>query len=245
MRRVLVVVAVTLAAWTARAHVAPSVDDNNRYLKVTPQADRVRLAYTVFFGEVPGAQLRPSLDTNRDGTISDAEGQVFATKVAAEVLASLEVAVDDAAQQLAWKEVVIGLGSPSVRAGSFSVDMVAYVCLATARGRHTVRVRDRFRVPKPGETEVRVEDGLGIRVERARIGDASALNNDFKFVGPGGPLAADGLDILYVADDKAPLSSSCAAAADGDGAPWLPIGIAAVAIAIVALIAFASSRRRR
>lgn len=245
MRRVLPVVAITLVG-IAHAHVAPSVDDNNRYLKVTPQADRVRLAYTVFFGEIPGAQLRPSLDTNRDGTISDTEGEVFATKVAAEVLGALEVAVDDVPQRLAWKDVVVGLGSPTVRAGSFSVDMVAYICLATARGRHTVRVRDRFRVPKPGETEVRVEDGLGIRVERARIGDASALNNDFKFVGAGGPLAADGLDIIYVADDKAPLSKTCAARpADDGGLPWLPIAIAALVLVALVITAFAGSRRRR
>jgi hypothetical protein len=238
------VVAVRPAGVT-RAQVAPSVDDNTRYLKVTPQADRVRLAYTVFFGEVPGAQLRPALDTNGDGTIGDAEAQVFGDKVAADVLAALEVAVDDTQQRLAWRQVAVGLGSPAVRAGAFSIDMVAYVCLTRARGRHTVRVRDRFRVPKPGETEVRVEDGLGIRVERARIGDASALNNDFKMVGPGGPLADDGLDVVYVANDQAQVSGECAATApDGGGVPWLPIAIGAAVVAAVT-IAVARSRRRR
>ena len=49
---------------TADAHVAPSVDDNNRYLKVTPSADRLRIAYTVFFGENQGRQMRAGLDTN-------------------------------------------------------------------------------------------------------------------------------------------------------------------------------------
>ena len=44
----LAVVAITLLS----AHVAPSVDDNNRYLKVTPLHDGIRLAYTVFFGEI-------------------------------------------------------------------------------------------------------------------------------------------------------------------------------------------------
>ena len=48
VKTALAVVAVTLLS----AHVAPSVDDNNRYLKVTPQADGVRLAYTGFFGEI-------------------------------------------------------------------------------------------------------------------------------------------------------------------------------------------------
>ena len=239
------VVAVTLAG-VAHAHVAPSVDDNNRYLKVTPQADRVRIAYTVFFGERPGAALRPSLDRDRDGAISEREAQVHGDRVAADVRAAMEVAVDGAQVPLAWKQVAVGLGSPATRAGAFSVDMVAYVCLARPGGRHAVRVRDRYRVPRPGETEVRVEDGLGIRVERARIGDASALNNDFKFVGPGGPLADDGLDVLYVASDTAPRSGECAAPAPaGRGrVPWSVIAIAAGVLAAAA-IAFAGSRRRR
>ena len=33
-----------LALTVLSAHVAPSVDDNNRYLKVTPLGDRVRIA---------------------------------------------------------------------------------------------------------------------------------------------------------------------------------------------------------
>lgn len=236
-------VAVIAVTAVAEAHVAPSVDDNNRYLKVTPQADRVRLAYTVFFGEVPGAGLRPSLDTNKDGIVDDREAQVFGDRVAADVLAALEVAVDGAQQRLAWKAVSVGMGSPQTRgAGSFSVDMIAYVC--TGRGRHSVHVRDWFRVPKPGETEVRVEDGLGITVERARIGGASALNNDFKFVGPGGPLADDGLDIIYVASDRAPASGECKMPAAQSRVPWVPIAIGAGVLAAAA-IAFARSRRRR
>ena len=40
------VLAITLVGLRgpAAAHVAPSVDDNNRYIKVTPAADRVRIA---------------------------------------------------------------------------------------------------------------------------------------------------------------------------------------------------------
>src|SRR6476659_5617187 len=86
--------ALTLAAVQAAAHVAPSVDDNNRYLKLTPLGDRVRLAYTVFYGEVPGAAMRQQLDANRDGTIDDAESSAFGEKLAAEVAASIDVTVD-------------------------------------------------------------------------------------------------------------------------------------------------------
>src|SRR4051795_12424080 len=58
------VLGVTSLSW---GHVAPSVDDNNRYLKVTPMADGIRFAYTVFFGEIPGASERKHIDANGDG----------------------------------------------------------------------------------------------------------------------------------------------------------------------------------
>jgi len=127
----------------------------------------------------------------------------------------------------------VGMGSPTVAGGSFSIDMIAYVCFTSPRGKHAALLRDRFRVSKPGETEVRVEDGPGITVEHARIGGADALANDFKFVGPGGPLSDDGLSVAFVAADTAPLSGECtgvSAATNGDRLPWLAIGIGALAV---------------
>src|SRR5882757_5803724 len=118
VKTALAVVAVTLLS----AHVAPSVDDNNRYLKVTPQADGIRLAYTVFFGEIPGASERKLLDTNHDGQIDAAESK---------------------AQQLTWTLVDVGMGSPQVAAGSFSVDMIAYLC-GSGVSTHRVKLRDQF-----------------------------------------------------------------------------------------------------
>ena len=234
MRRVsssvLVVAIITLGA-VAHAHVSPSVDDNNRYVKLTPQADRIRVAYTVFFGEVPGAALRPTIDTNKDSTISDAEAQTYGNRIAADVIAALELAVDGKQQRITWKDVSVGMGSPVVRAGSFSIDMIAYVCLPVVGGRHEALLRDRFRVPKPGETEVRVEDSTGITVELARIGGSDALANDFKFVGPGGPLSDDGLRVTFVVTDKAPRSGECTGATtvNGDRVPWLALGIGLIA----------------
>jgi hypothetical protein len=234
MRRVvLLVVAITFAP--ALAHVAPSVDDNNRYLKVTPQSDRVRLAYTVFFGEVPGRAARPSIDTNKDGALDDAEAQAFGDRLAADVIGAMDVAVDGKSLRPRWKTVSVGLGSPTVVAGAFSVDMIAYVCVAHPRGNHAVLIRDRFRVPRPGETEVVVEDGPGVRIEHARMGQATAIDNVFKLAGPGGPLSDDGLDVAWTADDKAPLSGECEAAPAAEdssgGVPWLWIGLGAALLA--------------
>jgi hypothetical protein len=232
----------------AIAHVAPSVDDNNRYLKITPQADRIRVAYTVFFGEVPGQALRPSLDTDRNGTISDAEGDAYGARVAADVIGSLELAIDGRAQRFAWKQVSVGLGSPNVtNAGSFSIDMIAYVCLPTVGGKHDVVLRDRFRVPKPGETEVRVEDGPGITVSLAKIAGGDALSNDFKFVGPGGPLSDEGLHVVFTAADNAPREgcsgATIASAPKPSNPPWIAIGIGALVLLCTGVL-FVIRRRR-
>jgi hypothetical protein len=124
--------------------------------------------------------------------------------------------------------------------------MIAYVCLARARGRHELLLKDRYRVPKPGETEVRVEDGPGITVEHARIGGSDALANDFKFVGPGGPLSDDGLRVAFVASDAAALSNECDAAVEatsGDRIPWLALGLGALAIVLGVLVVIYKRRK--
>lgn len=247
MRAITLAIVACVAIGGADAHVAPSVDDNNRYLKLTPTGDRVRLAYTVFFGENPGRAQRPALDTDRDGAISDAEGQAFAARLGAEVAASLDVTVDGAPAKVAWSVISAGLGTPSTRAGAFSVDLVAYLCLPVARGRHEVRVRDRFRVPRPGETEVRVEDGPGITLERTRLGALAHDGDAFKLVGPTPPLADPGLEVAFVAAATAPAGGDTIC--HGGGAPrrGLPtvVVIGAGALIGVGLALVVAWRRRR
>jgi hypothetical protein len=246
------VVAITLVASSAAAHVAPSVDDNNRYLKLTPLGDRVRLAYTVFFGEIPGASERRTIDRNHDGRIDDGEARAFAGHLGSEVAAALDIDIDGASSTVTWAMVEPGMGTPTVDAGSFSVDLVAYLCLPTVRGKHRLVVRDRFRLTHPGETEVKVEDGLGVTIERARIGAADDPSYDYRFAGGGGPLQDDGLELVFVASDKAPVTSDGActgthasragAAARRWVTPVMVIGGMLGAIAITVIIVV---RRRR
>jgi len=250
MRRVpaLLVLAITLVGQPVAAHVAPSVDDNNRYLKVTPGADRVRIAYTVFFGEVPGAKLRPSIDANRDGQISDDEAQAFGKKVATDVGASLELTIDGATQPVSWTTVATGMGTPQVAAGSFSVDLIAFPCLAAARGKHTLLLKDRFRVPHPGETEVKVEDGLGTRIDHTRIGRAADPAHAYKFVGPGGPLMDDGIEVAFTAAADAPLVGDglCSGATASRSGPRIPkLAILAIAVAIGGVLALVLAKRNK
>ncbi len=235
----------------AAGHVAPSVDDNNRYLKLTPFGDRVRIAYTVFFGEVPGAIERRSIDTDRDGRISDAEGHAFGVKIADQVAAALVVEVDGAAAPLPWTTVDVGMGSPEVTAGSFSIDMVGYACLASVRGHHRLVVHDRFRIPHPGETEVKVEDAPGIAIERARVGPADDPSHDYRFAGPGGPLNDDGLELQFTAGPHSTVTADATCTATATSAPrhWLRYalisGALLAACGIAARTAFARRRAAR
>jgi hypothetical protein len=240
----LAVVAITLLS----AHVAPSVDDNNRYLKVTPLHDGIRLAYTVFFGEIPGASERRSIDANRDGRIDEDEAQRFARDLGAQVAAAVDIEVDGAAHRVHWDLVSPGMGSDAVAAGSFSIDLVAFVC-GTPGGKHTVRVRDQFRIPRPGETEIKVEDSPDVSIVRAHVGPADDPTHDFRFAGPGGPLSDDGLELQYTAGDRTPTvpTGKCgpAPAAGGTQRGSWPIGIAIIGGAIVlGGIALVARRRK-
>ena len=245
------VVAVARAA-PAAAHVAPSVGDNNRYVKVTPLGDRLRLAYTVIYGQFPGALLRKTIDANHDGAIDDAESRAFGAALAARVAAGLEVTIDGARRPVAWREIVVGLGTPETVAGTFSVDLVAALCLATPRGTHEALVRDRFQLERPGETEVKVEDSPGIKVDHARIGVDDDLGEQYKIVGPGGPLQDDGLDLQFTAGAHAPLTAdgACADTTPARSTPTAVIAGAAAAgaflvAAIIALVRHLRRARRR
>ncbi|HSN25196.1 MAG TPA: hypothetical protein VLT45_02890 [Kofleriaceae bacterium] len=239
----LAVLALTLLS----AHVAPSVDDNNRYLKLTPLGDRVRIAYTVFFGEIPGAQERRGIDANRDGQISQAEANSFGQRLADQVAANVELEIDGTRTPLSWQTIDVGMGTPEVAAGAFSVDLVAYPCLAKVRGRHRLVLRDHLRLTNPGETEVKVEDSPGVTIDHARIGAADDPSYDYKFVGALGPISDDGLDLQYNAGPKAPVTAdgTCKAASSGGGSalPWLAGAGALVVVA--GLLAFVLVRRRR
>lgn len=248
--RLVIVLAITAASTAARAHVAPSVDDNNRYLKLTPLGDRVRLAYTILFGEVPGANARKDIDTDRDGTISDAEARAFADTIGKQVAAEVVLEIDGVAQPIAWASVDAGMGTPVVAAGAFSIDLVVYACLPRARGRHRVTVHDRFRVPSPGEVELIVEDSPDVAIERAHVGPIDDPAHDFRFAGPGGPLADDGLELVFVAGERAPVArdGTCVAARDPDARPtwWgYAVGGALGGVVLALVLALRQRRRRR
>jgi hypothetical protein len=247
MRTAAAALLVVAAAGVAQAHVAPSMDDNNRYLKLTPLGDRVRLAYTVYFGEVPGAAARRTIDADHDGRISDAEAQAFGAKLGDQVRAGMKVTVDGEPAPVAWNEIDVGMQAQVVAGGSFSVDLIAWLCVPSAGGAHTVVLVDRTALPRPGENELRVEDTPGVHVDTARLGGVDLVDLDARWNGAGGALAEDGFTLAFTASAKAPVleDGACAAAETPRAAPgsgrrglWIGLGLGAAAIAVGALGVF-------
>lgn len=242
----LAIAAAIAVATPAHAHVAPAVGDNNRYLKLTAMGDRLRLAYTIFYGEVPGGALRQTLDANRDGALDDRETQPLGERVARDVAAAVHLSVDHLPQPIVWSQVVVGLGTPSARGGAFSIDLVAWICAPSGTGAHALSLRDGYAIDRPGETEVKLEDSPGVAITASHIGGADDEQHDYKLVGPSGALETSGLDATYTIDGKAPRTHDAVCAAPAADRPFAIIAaIAIIAAAIAALAIYARLRRRR
>lgn len=243
----IVAVLSVVAPRLASGHVAPSLDDNNRYIKISPLGDRVRVAYTAFFGEIPGAVERRAMDANHDGQLDDRERREFGAQLAARVVAGLELRIDGALAAVQWDIVDVGLGTPEVAAGAFSVDLVAQLCVSTVE-QHRVVMRDSFALPHPGETEVIVEDSPGIRIDRARVGGADDPSHDYRFTGAARELADHGLDLQFSVTTPWRANGRCAALAKSSPTVSRTAGRAIGAIAGVAAlitIGLVVVRRRR
>jgi hypothetical protein len=132
-----------------------------------------------------------------------------------------------------WAATDVGLGMPVTAAGSFAVDLIAWYCLP-ATARHTLTVVDRHQVPRPGETEVIIEDSPGVRVDQARLGAQALPDLAAQWDGAGGPLADAGLSAVFETTTTAarPRDGVCSAPATA-GRGWLAT---ASLVALAALV---------
>jgi hypothetical protein len=244
--------ALVMLAWLpAGAHVAPSELENNRYILLAPLGDRVRLAYTVYMGQVPGRTARGRMDRDRDGRISDAEADEYGRQLAAQSAPRLSLVVDGRALALDWDEVDVGLGEPVTDGGAFAVDLVEWICLDQPRQRltHRVELRDSFHIPDPGETELRAEESPGVRITRSDLGGPGAGRSrprlDHRWMGGPGPAESEGYHLAFEVDPAlATFAGACGAASpSGARSGWL--AAAAAAMAALALVAALLVRRRR
>jgi hypothetical protein len=233
----------------ARAHVQASLDENNRYVKLTPMGDRVRLAYTIFLGEQPGSALRRRLDHNHDGQVDDAEAAAYGREIAARVYPAVTVTLDDRPAKIAWTTLDVGMGTSSVSAGSFSVDLIGWIC--TGGDAHHLVLRDTVEIEQPGDTELKLEDGPGVHIGAHTVGGEAFKDGlDTVWRGAGGPLT-QGLDVAWTVDGAAPRPEDgrChgGAGAENTNAPqrWWLWGVALAIVAVLAAIGGRQLLRQR
>lgn len=187
----------------ATGHIEPAVDANNRWIKLTPMGNQVRLVYTVYMGEIPGSRARKRLDSDRDGNLSEAETAVFAEEMAAAVQTKLEVTIDGQRVPVVWSLTDVGLGTPVVAAGAFSVDLIANLCITRPElATHELIIFDRYRVPRPGETEVKIEESPGVHIESSTFGGKGQSMLEMKWSVVPSPFETDGVHVRFTVDPK-------------------------------------------
>jgi len=238
------------------AHHAAAVDVNNRYLRLAPMSNGARLAYTVYLGEIPGAETRVGMDTDGDGTISDSEADAYGDKLARDVASQLVVELDGEKKEVTWANVHVGLGTPTVDAGAFTVDLIGWFCHASAEERHELVLIDGYRLDRPGETEIQVKPSPDVTVVGAAMGRGGASAElQLTWSGEARPLSEPGYAVTYsIEPEKAaaaatgpcqPVAASQPAETDnGRKTTMTAVAVAAIA-AVILLVGFLLSRRLR
>lgn len=229
------------------AHVGPSEKTNNRYYKLTPMSDRVRLAYTIFFGREPGLVTRRHMDVDRDGVLSPREIATYGKVMAKELFASVSFLEAGKEVEILWQDADVGLERLDVSAEPFSVDFIATVCLDTQQigYEHSLVFRDRLRLPKPGETELSMMPAPGIRITGSAL-DGRPSRHSEKWQGGPGP-AQVGYEFSFVveSDELAVLDQSCAKPKTSRSNRWLAFVGAAVLALVGGVVIFLRHRRRK
>ncbi len=175
-------------------------------------ADRVRIVYTIFFGREPGSSMRREMDTDRDGLLSAAELSAFSTSLETDVLQATRASLDGDAVKIRWQPLDLGMARTTTGGGAFSADLIGTVCLnrGDAGAEQSLLFFDSLVIPRPGESELRLDPAPGIRITKSRIAEREIGLNGYKWQGGAGP-AAKGYQLSFFVDreDSAGLDDSC------------------------------------
>jgi ABC-type nickel/cobalt efflux system permease component RcnA len=76
----------------------------NRYSRIEVYSDKLRVNYVLDMAEIPTFQDAANVDTNGDGTVTDAEAQAYAASKAAELQKNLGLQLNGASQDLRLTE---------------------------------------------------------------------------------------------------------------------------------------------
>lgn len=232
---------------SGHAHVGSSETVNNRYYKLAPMADRVRLVYTIFYGRQPSGALRRSIDSDHDGLLSDVEVAAYANTLQSEVFSSTSAHLDTKEIPIRWQPVDMGMGRATTSGGAFSADFVGTICLENKSigSEHALVFRDHLRLDSPGESELRIDPAPGIRIIESRIGGREIGAGGHKWQGGPGP-AEQGHTLRFFVeqDDSAGLDRSCKPTRPGTSSRVLLYAGAAAVLLLGGVVVFWRRRKR-
>ncbi|HRI52789.1 MAG TPA: hypothetical protein PLW65_21655 [Pseudomonadota bacterium] len=157
--------AVLLPAGDLGAHPQFALSTVNRYGKVVLQGPRqTRVFYTLMVGDVPALPLRQQADRNGDGVLDEGEQAGLAAQLRERVVAGVHLYSGGAEVAIPWESTPLRLDSPAVAATAFACEVTATLPAAASGSVTELRYDDRVELPPPGEIELRVEEGPGMRV---------------------------------------------------------------------------------
>ncbi len=235
--RALIVALLGLAPAVAGAHARLSEFENSRFVKLTPMADRLRIAYSVLYGSAPAAATRRKLDADRNGIIDAKEGKRFGDGFASQLAKALRVRVDGRAVAVRWEEIAVGLDDRRVGPFPLAIDLVARIPLRSG-ARHEVLFDDEHPLERLGETEIVIEEAPGVRLVSASQGSLrKARRTRFVFRGHKDVMGENRLIALAFA----PIGGAVGATPDGGTLVALisRSHVGAGGLAWAALVAFA------
>jgi len=146
-----------------QAHPVTSRTENNRYVKLTVSEGRLRVAYSVLYGELPSFYARRSMDRDHDGRVSPAEARAHADELAAQLASHSVLTVDGKRVPLRLPDRDATVADPRVGPIPFSIDMWELVPLDRRR-RLEIAFEAGGELPRLGETEVKFEEAPGSRL---------------------------------------------------------------------------------
>ncbi len=236
----LVILVIVLPRSVVLAHVGSDEKTNNRYYKLTPMSDRVRVAYTIFFGRQPSLEIRRGMDLDGDRKISNSEKNSYREQLAREVFKVVSVELDHSPSEVKWSEVTLGLGGDSIFDGPFSIDLIGSVCLVSPAPdtRHHLVFRESLRLPVPGETELHLDPAPGVDIRKSILDKAPLVGNEKRWTGGAGPVT-NGYELEFLVKnmDSAGMDSLCDPDEDESASRYLLVllVIAAVLAGMVGL----------
>jgi nickel/cobalt transporter (NicO) family protein len=203
-----VVAAVLSAPATAIAHPLGNFTVN-RYAGIELAPGEVRIEYVLDMAEIPTVQVRPAIDADADGTITDPERAAWAARTGLELLANLTLSVDGRAVSL---DVVSS--SMRFRPGQGGLDILRLE--ATFAGPVAsfgeLAFADANFADRIGWSEVTAAGADGTVVARSSV-PARSASNALLFYPP--DLLASPLDVHEAALSFRPGTGATAAAATG------------------------------